>query len=216
MIIGITINNVLRDHISPLCEVYEELTGKEAILPINPYDLEKSFPKIESTEIASEFSVNSNQELINLEYNEGDEAFDVFELIYKSAPLEIFGCSEEIVSGTIHKLKEIESKSKVDIILLNKESSRSKGATLFFLSKCNFDLSQIIFPDKEKDFWNHVDVLITDNPKILKSKPKNKISVKVENEFNIDIKSDYSIIGVSDTKTLKTIIKSIKTSLKNG
>jgi hypothetical protein len=58
-------------------------------------------------------------------------------------------------------------------------------------------------------------VLITDNPKILKAKPKDKVSVKVKNDFNLDIKSDFSIINLNDMKNLKNIIKLIKNKEKN-
>jgi hypothetical protein len=95
-------------------------------------------------------------------------------------------------------------------VLLNKESPRSKCATLFFLSKNNFDFSKILFPNDYKGFWDEIDVLISDDPKILKKKPKNKISIKVKNEFNLDIKSDFTIINVNNIKELKNIIKTIK------
>lgn len=215
MIIGITINNVLRDHISQLKKGYLEITGNEAIEPINPYDLEKSFPTVVSTENATEFVVNDDGEAVpDLQFNEVDQGFNVYELMYNDAPFEIFGRSEESTSGIIHKLKEIEKQSKVEFVLLNKESPRSKCATLFFLSKNSFDFKHIYFPEKEKDFWALADVIVTDNPKILKAKPKNKVSIKVETEFNVDIKADFSIININDTKSLKNTIKTIKTKQK--
>ena len=95
-------------------------------------------------------------------------------------------------------------KNKLDIILLKNESQRSKAATLFYLSKNLFNLDKIIFPNKWKDFWNECDVIITDNPKVLKAKPKGKISIKYQNDFNLDIKSDYTIIN---NKELFKILK---------
>ena len=69
-----------------------------------------------------------------------------------------------------------------------------------------------MFPQKWKDFWAECDVIITDNPKILKAKPKGKISVKYQNDFNLDIKSDYTIINNKELfKTLKKLNKE-----KNG
>jgi len=69
-----------------------------------------------------------------------------------------------------------------------------------------------LFPQKWKDFWVECDVIITDNPKILKAKPKGKISVKYQNDFNLDIKSDYTIINNKELfKTLKKLNKE-----KNG
>lgn len=215
MVIGITINNILRDHVSQLSKTYTILTGKDPIEPINPFDLEKSFPTIETELASEEFKVDYGDQPLNLQANEQDENFNVFEFMYQEASFEIFGRSEETISGLIKKLKDLEKKFKVEFVLLNKESPRSKCATLFFLSKNSFDLKKIFFPDKEKEFWTYVDVLITDNPKILKTKPKNKTSIKVKNEFNIDTKSDFTIIDLNKlTGELKNIIKTIKSNSK--
>ena len=216
MVIGITINNILRDHISQLKKAYELLTEKEPIEPINPFDLEASFPTVKSEIISQEFKPSDSTELVvEMVPNEQDDNFNVFEFMYEEASFEVFGRSDETIDGLIKKLKDLEKKLKVEFVLLNKESPRSKCATLFFLSKNNFDFKKIYFPNKEKEFWDYVDVLITDNPKVLKSKPKNKISIKVCNDFNLDIKSNYSIIGLNDKmKELKNIIKEIKNNAK--
>jgi hypothetical protein len=208
MIIGITINNIVRDHISQLKKAYTLLTEEEAIEPINPFDLESSFPNKTSTELIQEFTVTETSDEMPL--NEVNEEFNVYEFMYHEASFEIFGRSEESIDGIVRKLKEYEKKLKVNIVLINKESPRSKCATLFFLSKNGFDFDRILFPKDYKNFWDEIDVLITDNPKALKKKPKNKYSIKVKNDFNIDIKSDFTIIDLNDYKTLKSIIKMIK------
>lgn len=208
MVIGITINNIVRDHISQLKKAYTLLTEEEAIEPINPFDLESSFPNKTSTELVQEFTVTETDGELPL--NEVNEEFNVYEFMYHEASFEIFGRSEETIDGIVRKLKEYEKKLKVKIVLINKESPRSKCATLFFLSKNGFDFDRILFPKDDKSFWDEVDVLITDNPKVLKKKPKNKYSIKVKNDFNIDIKSDFTIIDLNDFKSLKNIIKTIK------
>jgi hypothetical protein len=209
MIIGITINNIIRDHISQLKKAYTLLTEEDCLEPINPYDLESSFPNRVSTEIVQEFDV-TKESVEDLPLNEVNEEFNVYEFMYHEASFEIFGRSEETIDGVVRKLKDYEKKLKVKIVLVNKESPRSKCATLFFLSKNGFDFDTIYFPKDDKGYWDNVDVLITDNPKILKKKPKNKISIKVNNNFNIDIKSDFTIIDLNDFKNLKRIIKTIK------
>jgi hypothetical protein len=208
MVIGITINNILRDHIDQLSKIYTIVTGEEPLQPINPFDLELSFPTKQNDEQISEFKVDKGE--TEFELNESDENFNVHEFMYHEASFEVFGRSEEIVSGILLKLKEYEKKLKVKFVLLNKESPRSKCATLFFLSKNSFNFDKILFPNDYKNFWDEVDILITDNPKILKKKPKNKISIKVKNEFNLDIKSDFTIIDISNIKEIKNIIKTIK------
>jgi len=216
MIIGITINNILRDHITQLRKAYSLLTEKEPIEPINPFDLETSFPTVESEIASQEFKPNNDTEMVlDMVANEQDDNFNVFEFMYEEASFEVFGRSDEAIDGLLNKLKSLEKKLKVEFVLLNKESPRSKCATLFFLSKNNFNFKKIYFPNKEKEFWSYVDVLITDTPKILKSKPKNKTSIKIQNDFNVDIKSDFTIIGLNDNlKELKNTIKTIKNNSK--
>ena len=209
MIVGITINNILRDHISKLKDLYEFEFEKEAIEPINPFDLSKSFPDIEGDVDEPEFK--DDQE-IEFTENKKDTSFNLDRFMYEDACFEVFGRTDETIPGIIKQISDFSNKNKINIILLNNESQRSKSATLFFLSENYYNLDQIVFPKKWKDFWSNCDVLVTDNPKLLKTKPKDKVSIKYQNEFNIDIKSDYTIINTEELfKLLKKLNKE-----KNG
>jgi hypothetical protein len=210
MVIGITVNNILRDHLSKLKDLYEFEFEKEAIEPINPFNLQASFPDITGETESIEFK--PDQEEVELVENKKDGSFNLDKFLYEDACFEIFGRTDETEPGLIKKISDFSKKSKLEIVLLNNESQRSKAATLFFLSKNYFNLNKILFPQKWKDFWVECDVIITDNPKILKAKPKGKISVKYQNDFNLDIKSDYTIINNKELfKTLKKLNKE-----KNG
>lgn len=209
MIIGITINNILRDHISKLKDLYEFEFEKEAIEPINPFDLASSFPNIEGDVEEPEFK--DDQEVKFLE-NKKDNSFNLDRFMYEDACFEVFGRTDETIAGIIKEISDFANKNKINIVLLNNESQRSKAATLFFLSKNYYNLEQIIFPKKWKDFWSYCDVLVTDNPKLLNIKPKDKTSIKYQNEFNVDIKSDYTIIN---SKELFKLLKKLNKE-KNG
>ena len=209
MIIGITINNILRDHISKLKDLYEFEFEKEAIEPINPFELSKSFPDIEGSVDEPEFK---DEQEVEFTENKKDTSFNLDTFMYEDACFEVFGRTDETIPGIIKEVSDFSNKNKINIILLNNESQRSKSATLFFLSKNYYNLEKIVFPKKWKDFWSHCDILVTDNPKLLKTKPKDKISIKYQNEFNIDIKSDYTIINSEELfKLLKKLNKE-----KNG
>jgi hypothetical protein len=209
MIVGITINNILRDHISKLKDLYEFEFEKEAIEPINPFELYKSFPDIEGSVEEPEFKDDQEVEFTE---NKKDTSFNLDRFMYEDACFEVFGRTDETIPGIIKEISDFSNKNKINIILLNNESQRSKSATLFFLSKNYYNLEEIVFPKKWKDFWNHCDVLVTDNPKLLKTKPKDKVSIKYQNEFNIDIKSDYTIIN---SKELFKLLKKLNKE-KNG
>ena len=181
MIVGITINNILRDHISKLKDLYEFEFEKEAIEPINPFNLSASFPDIDGSVESPEFKTDEEVEFTE---NKKDESFNLERFMYDDACFEVFGRTDETIPGIIKEISDFSNKNKINIILLNNESQRSKSATLFFLSKNYYNLEEIVFPKKWKDFWNHCDVLVTDNPKLLKTKPKDKVSIKYQNEFN--------------------------------
>ena len=106
MIIGITINNILRDHITQLRKAYSLLTEKEPIEPINPFDLETSFPTVESEIASQEFKPNNDTEMVlDMVANEQDDNFNVFEFMYEEASFEVFGRSDEAIDGLLNKLK---------------------------------------------------------------------------------------------------------------
>lgn len=211
MIIGITINNILRDHLTKLSEAYEVMTDNKPVEPINPFDLEKSFPTIHEELQEAEFNVNEIKFGKLPENGNEDKSFEVYNFIYNDAAFEIFGRCEEAESNILAKLFKFSKENDVEIVLLNRESSRSKCATLFYLSKSQFDFGKIVFPDDWKSFWKHCDVLVTDNPEILKIKRRKKILIKVKNDFNIDYDADFTIFKVSD---LFEIIEDVKAKVK--
>lgn len=205
MVIGITINNILRDHISKLKDLYEFEFETEVEGPINPYKLNDHFPDIEGVEDSIDFKDDGKE--VSLPENTKDNSFNLDKFMYEDASFEIFGRTDEPEYGTIKSICDFANKNRIKIVFMNNESQRSKAATLFFLSKNYFNLEQVIFPKKWKDFWSHCDIMVTDNPKLLKSKPKDKKSIKYKNDFNIDIKSDYTIIN---TKELFKLLRKLK------
>ena len=61
-------------------------------------------------------------------------------------------------------------------------------------------------------FWNEVDIMITDNPNIIKNKPKNKGLISIVNEYNSHIRNGQKIKSINDFRSLKrTLRKNIKT-----
>ncbi len=172
--VGLVLNNLIRDYLSRLIEVYVKYTTpKDAtephmpIMPINPYLLEESFPLPE------------------------DDFDNVYAWLNHSVPLEVFGGANQTRTNILQRICLFQTKIHDKLILLTRETARSKYATLSFLAKNQFDLSEIIFVENYEEYWKHVDVVITDNPEILKVKPAGKTAVVLMNEFN----KDYHSIG---------------------
>jgi len=173
--VGLVLNNLVRDYLSRLIEVYSKYsTPKDAetpvlpIEPINPYKLEDSFPM-----------------------EDDDEFDDVYSWLYHSVSLEVFGGANQTKTNLLARINAFQDKIHDKFILLSKETTRSKYATLSFLSKSQFDLNELIFVEDYEEYWKHVDVLITDNPEILKVKPDNKTAVVLKNDYN----NEYHAIG---------------------
>ena len=72
------------------------------------------------------------------------------------------------------------------------EYGTSIGNTYFFISKLGTKIREVFLPIDSLDIWNKCDVLITANPKLLNNKPNNKISIKINTEYNKDCESNYS------------------------
>jgi hypothetical protein len=168
--VGMVLNNLIRDYLSRLIEVYVKYTTpKEAaergefnmpIEPINPYLLEESFPL-------------------------KDDDFDnIYAWLYHGVPLEVFGGANQTRTNLLQRINLFQTKIYDKLIMLSRETTRSKYATLSFLAKNQFDLDEIIFVSGYEDYWKYVDVLITDNPEIIKMKPAGKTAIVLMNDYN--------------------------------
>ena len=60
-----------------------------------------------------------------------------------------------------------------------------------------------------------IDVLITANPKVLKSKPSGKISVKVNASYNKDDKADFEIDNIMEFMNESIREKILNTKITN-
>lgn len=167
--VGLVLNNLIRDYLSRLIEVYVKYTtpkGSETpnlpIEPINPYMLEESFPL------------------------KDDEIDNIYAWLYHVVPLEVFGGANQTRTNILQRICLFQTKIHDKFVLLSRETTRSKYATLSFLAKNQFDLDEIIFVNGYDDYWNHVDVLITDNPEIIKLKPAGKTVVVLKNAYNVE------------------------------
>jgi len=176
MIIGVDLNDVVRDFTGKLKNV------------VSKYHKRDTPEKLESYNIAEEFGFTGGTEELN-------------EFLYIEASLEIFGHAPEkernIVQKIIRLHNDLEDNGHT-LILISKELNNSKPSTFFFLSKTMCKINTIKFVRNEEDYWNFVDVLITANPIVLDYKPNDKISIKQIYSYNKDCQSDYTINGFDE------------------
>ena len=83
-------------------------------------------------------------------------------------------------------------------------------STLFFLSKTRCTCPNIKFVTEYSKVWDYVDVMITDHPKILNSKPLKKISIVVDKDHNQQINQSGLRI-----KTIKEVDSNVLQNIEN-
>ena len=199
MKVGITIDGVIRDFITKFESVYDKY---------HPVDIDESE---EETEELPERDIKTLDLLQYFEFTGGTKELNEF--MYVDAALEIFGHAGEVKLNSVEHLNQlhniIEDLGHTPIVI-SKELNNSKPATLFFLSKLSSKINNIIFVRDYDKKWDHVDILITANPETLKSKTSGKISIKVINEYNKNIDSDYTLVDLKelldDRNTLEKIL----------
>lgn len=198
MIVGITIDGVVRDFITKFESVYDKY-----------YPVEEGDETEEQEEI-KERVIDTLNLLDHFHFKEGEEELN--KLLYVDASLEIFGHAGEVKLNSVEHLNQlhniIEDMGHTPVVI-SKELNNSKPATLFFLSKLSTKVNNIIFVRDYDKKWDHVDVLITANPTTLNSKPNDKISIKVINHYNKNCDSDYNIVDIKELLDDKKLLGKI-------
>lgn len=214
MKIGISVNGVLRDYFGRIEKIHTKYFNPEdgQEVQVKDYDLEKWiwFPKEEVVRQEIEFNPNfSEKEFLLSEVTSQDtqevtdEEITIEDFIYDKCCLEIFGYADEIVDGAVQSINDLDLQLKMlskdnELTITSREAGRSVPSTMFFLSKTGCMVQNIKFTMGTADCWEFVDVMVTDHPEILKSKPEGKKVIKVEKPFNQDIPSDYTIKSVRE------------------
>lgn len=209
MKIGVCIDGVLRNFLGRVEEVHEKYFPPkegEKEIEVLDYDLEKwlTFPEEEVKQSEMEFNPDFNEEEF---MSSGEEVVlekkidktTVEEFLYEKCTLEIFGYANEEISSGVDTLNNlILENPEHEFYLISREVGLSVPSTLFFLSKTKCMVQNIKFIKEFKSFWDFVDVGITDRPEIVKSKPKNKVCVKVNKNYNDSYDSDFTIKSIKE------------------
>tara|TARA_B100001094_G_C18109783_1_gene760479 strand:- start:768 stop:1373 length:606 start_codon:yes stop_codon:yes gene_type:complete len=193
MTIGINIDGVLRNYLEKFISTHKKYYKSDIdIKDITDYDLEKYF---------------------TFEESEGENTSSFLKFSYEDCSLEIYGSADEIEEYAVTKLNNFisENQENIKVKILTRECGRAIPSTLFFLSKTGSMCKNIKFVSSYEDMWEECDILVTTFPKSLETKPKNKISVKVERQYNKKINSDYTVKTLSEFLEKDYINKLINT-----
>jgi len=198
MKIGIEVNGVLRNTLGKIEQTYQKfmIDKTEGIEYEDNFKYEITYP-IEDLEIKKHFTFRDDDEM--------------YSFLYEEFPMEVFGHAQSSEYTTFNDLNEIyiNLRDKHELLIVSDEISKSKPATLFFLSKFGCLVEKIKFYSNITidSMWNEVDVLLTSNPSLLLDYPEGKTVIKFETEYNKNIDTLYTISSIKEfEEKLKQIV----------
>ena len=214
MKIGIEINGVLRDTIEKFKQVYEKvmIDGNQPELLNQTYELDMSGNTEENIEIPEiKYEVISEVTSLNLMdhfwFKSKDEFFS---FMYEESPMEIFGHAPSSEMTTFNELNDlyIELRDNHEITIISDEISKSKPATLFFLSKFGCLIEHVSFYNEitKDEILSKFDLIVTSNPNIIINYKDLINVIKYETKYNSDVICNHTITSI---KELKDKIKEI-------
>lgn len=178
MIIGVDLNDVLRDFTMNFAKYYKQ-----------GYDHTFDYDELE-------LWTNNIQALYPFK-NQG--AYEKF--VYEDYAYELFGacptCGMQL-SADFNKwvtsiVPDLDIEEPVDILIVSPfEYGMSIASSYFFLSKIGCRVRKVFFPSDSSEIWEKCDALITANPDLLKMKPEGHVSVKIKQEYNEEVEADYT------------------------
>ena len=221
MKIGVSIDGVLRNFLGRVEEIYEKyfLKDENSEIKVLDYDLEKwvTFPEEEVKQAEMEFNpefdensfLESEEEAAPLEKKIEQTTIDEF--LHEKCTLEIFGYANEVVISVVESLNQlILDNPKHEFILISREGGLAVPSTLFFLAKTKSICPNIKFVTEYSKVWDYVDVMVTDHPKIINTKPNGKVSIIIDKEYNKDSNQDKMRF-----KTIKEIDSDILSDIES-
>lgn len=197
MRIGVSLNDVLRDHVGQFLYTYEKY-----IKPDTGYKID---------------DIKSIEPKAFLEYFDFESVDALNMFMYDEVSLELFGHNDQVEDNLMTKfnmfLMDIKDDEEHEVEIVSREIHRSIPSTFFFLSKLSCRIENVRFVQDHKDYWEGIDVLITADPKVLDLKPDGKISVKINTAYNTESNSDFaldSILEIINDENLRDNILNTK------
>lgn len=208
-IIGIGIDGIVRDKFAQFDKMYRKRFIKnEQIVKMDEY-----FRYVPEEEEENEGEIVRLQNLINELIKYPIDTYDLKNHYKFSSKeeyenflnadyvFEIYGSSPQIPKAMdkINKLQKIgETNNSYEVVLFSHEQDQAVQATFHFLAKAACRVNKIIFEKSTERIWDYCDVVITDSPEMIESKPKGKTSIKIKKEYNQFDNSDYEFESISE------------------
>lgn len=123
-----------------------------------------------------------------------------FYYLFSQYSFELFAKTTATYKNAIQELNEyiFSSKDKNSVTLFTQEVHNSRPSTLYFLARERFVGPNLKFYEGFEKVWKDYNVVITTSPFLLNTKPENKISIKINTEYNKDCESNFAFDSFSD------------------
>ena len=202
--VGIEINGVLRDTIGKFTQLYEKHMIEEKDDESKTYELDLSG---NTEEIASKegfkYEIISDVTSLNLmDHFKFNDENELYSFMYEDFAMQIFGHAGSTETFTFNDLNDLYYKYRDnnELLIVSDEMGKSKPASLFFLSKFGSLIEKVKFYSNStiNSMWNEIDVLLTSNPSLLLEKPKDKIVVKYNTNYNKNVDCEYVIDSLKE------------------
>jgi len=202
--IGIEINGVLRDTIGKFTQLYEKHMIEEKDDESKTYELDLSgnTEEIKSKE-DFKYEIISDVTSLNLmDHFKFNDENELYSFMYEDFAMQIFGHAGSTETFTFNDLNDLYYKYRDnnELLIVSDEMGKSKPASLFFLSKFGSLIEKVKFYSNStiNSMWNEIDVLLTSNPSLLLEKPKDKIVVKYNTNYNKNVDCEYVIDSLKE------------------
>ena len=190
-------------------QVYINITGvlrdtfAKAASEYRKYYIESDSEEDDEFEYDMVLPVNTNNISNHFKFQDENELKYFFFIEFA---MEIFGHSAPTYMGAFKDLTDLlKEKEEWEITIVSDELGKGKAASLFFMSKNSSYVDNYKFYKKDDIglMWENCDIRITTDCDVLEHKPKDKISIKVETEYNTDNESNYSVETLNNVKEIE-------------
>jgi len=189
MRIGVEINNVLRNTLLRIEQIYERWYIDSPVENNDEFEYGIISP-VTTLDIKSHLKFKDDE--------------SVYDFLYNEHTMEIFGHAGSVEMTSMNDLNDfyLDMRDSCDIMILSDEIGKSKPASLFFLSKfgCLIETIKFYSQQTKNQMWDSIDILLTANPDLLLNKPTDKIIIKYITEYNREIESEHEIKNIKELK----------------
>ena len=210
-IIGISIDGVLRDKLTQFDKMYRKKYIKnESIVKMDEYfryvpeeDDEGENARIQNLiNEKIKYPIDTFDLLNHYQFESKEEFLDFLDQDYV---FEIYGSASPFPKAMdkANKLQKIgQINMQYEILLFSQEQEQAIQATYHFLAKSACRIKKIIFDNDVNRIWDYCDMIITDNPNFIESKPDNKLTIKIKSDYNIYDQASYEFASLNEMDDL--------------